>query len=79
MLHALPLIPPHVDGRGHSGQQFGLKLTKRRHRYEAVRPIPIREGPIAPAMGQPGGGTQYYFTHSIVDLVNAGYLREDPL
>lgn len=46
------------------------------HRYEVVRPIPIWEGPIAPAMGQPGGGTQYYFPRSIVDLVNAGYLRE---
>ncbi|MDO3399725.1 TNT domain-containing protein [Mycolicibacterium neoaurum] len=46
------------------------------HRYEVVRPIPIWEGPIAPAMGQPGGGLQYYFPRSIVDLVNAGYLRE---
>lgn len=49
------------------------------HRYEVVRPIPIWEGPIAPAMGQPGGGIQYYFTTSIVDLLNAGYLREVPL
>jgi hypothetical protein len=29
MLRALPRIPPHVDGRGHAGEQFGLKLTKR--------------------------------------------------
>lgn len=49
------------------------------HRYEVVRPIPIWEGSIAPAMGQPGGGIQYYFTRPIVDLVNAGYLREIPL
>ncbi|MGE2713288.1 glycohydrolase toxin TNT-related protein [Mycolicibacterium litorale] len=49
------------------------------HRYEVVRPVPMWQGPIAPAMGQPGGGVQYYFTHSIVDLVNAGYLREVPL
>ncbi|WP_157531130.1 glycohydrolase toxin TNT-related protein [Mycobacterium sp. IS-1496] len=46
------------------------------HRYEVVRPLPIWEGKIAPAMGQPGGGTQYYFTQPIVDLLNAGYLRE---
>ncbi|GFG67512.1 hypothetical protein MKUB_50020 [Mycobacterium kubicae] len=49
------------------------------HRYEVLRPLPVWEGPIAPAMGQPGGGTQYYFPRPIVDLVNAGYLREIPL
>lgn len=49
------------------------------HRYEVVRPIPVWEGAIAPAMGQPGGGTQYYLPEAIVDLVNAGYLREIPL
>ncbi|OLR90975.1 TNT domain-containing protein [Actinokineospora bangkokensis] len=49
------------------------------HQYEVVRPIPVWEGPIAPAMGQPGGGTQYVLPHSVVDLVNAGYLREIPL
>lgn len=48
------------------------------HRYEVVRPVPIWQGPIAPAMGQSGGGIQYYFPNSIVDLVNAGYLREVP-
>jgi len=46
------------------------------HQYEVVRPIPVWEGPIAPAMGQDGGGTQYYMPHSVIDLVNAGYLRE---
>lgn len=46
------------------------------HQYEVVKPIPVWEGPIAPAMGQPGGGTQYYMPHSVVDLVNAGYLKE---
>ena len=49
------------------------------HRYEVVRPIPVWQGPIAPALGQPGGGMQYYLPHAIVDLVNAGYLREVPL
>lgn len=49
------------------------------HRYEVLRPVPVWEGHIAPAMGQPGGGVQYYFPRSIIDLVNAGYLREIPL
>lgn len=51
-------------------------LTDGYHQYEVVKPIPVWEGPIAPAMGQPGGGTQYYMPHSVVDLVNAGYLKE---
>ncbi|MEV6611858.1 TNT domain-containing protein [Kutzneria sp. NPDC051319] len=46
------------------------------HQYEVVKPIPVWEGPIAPAMKQDGGGTQYYMPHSVIDLVNAGYLRE---
>ena len=46
------------------------------HQYEVVRPIPVWEGRIAEAMGQPGGGTQYFMPHPVVDLVNAGYLRE---
>ncbi|WP_156754613.1 TNT domain-containing protein [Actinokineospora pegani] len=49
------------------------------HQYEVLRPLPVWEGPIAPAMGQPGGGTQYVLPHSVVDLINAGYLREIPL
>ena len=56
-------LPPHSLDAGY-------------HRYEVVRPIPIWEGPIAPAMAQPGGGVQYYFPQAIVDLLNAGYLRE---
>lgn len=59
-------LPPHSLDAGY-------------HRYEVVRPLPIWEGRIAPGMGQLGGGTQYYFTHPIVDLLNAGYLREVPL
>ena len=49
------------------------------HQYEVVKPIPVWEGPIAEAMGQSGGGTQYYMPHPVVDLVNAGYLREKKL
>ncbi|WP_223263752.1 TNT domain-containing protein [Rhodococcus sp. MTM3W5.2] len=46
------------------------------HQYQVVRPIPVFMGRIAEAMAQPGGGIQYHTTHSIVDLINAGYLRE---
>ncbi|MBN7482859.1 glycohydrolase toxin TNT-related protein [Mycobacteroides abscessus] len=56
-------LPPHSLAAGY-------------HRYEVVKSIPIWQGRIAPAMGQPGGGIQYYFPRSIVDLVNAGYLKE---
>jgi Tuberculosis necrotizing toxin len=51
-------------------------LTDGYHQYEVVRPIPVWEGQIAEAMGQPGGGTQYYMPAAVVDLVNSGYLRE---
>lgn len=59
-------LPPHSLDAGY-------------HRYEVIRPLPIWEGPIAPAMGQLGGGIQYYFPNAIVDLLNAGYLKEVPL
>lgn len=48
------------------------------HRYEVLQPVPAWQGAIAPAMGQPGGGTQWYTTQSVVDLIAAGYLRELP-
>jgi hypothetical protein len=59
-------LPPHNIDAGY-------------HQYEVVKPIPVWEGPIAEAMGQPGGGTQYYMPHPVIDLVNAGYLREKKL
>jgi hypothetical protein len=46
------------------------------HQYRVVRPIPVWEGAIAPAMGQEGGGTQYFMPAAVVDLVNMGYLEE---
>jgi hypothetical protein len=46
------------------------------HRYEVVKELPVWEGRIAPAMGQPGGGIQYYLPYSAVDLLIAGYIRE---
>lgn len=46
------------------------------HQYEVVRELPVWEGPIAPAMGQSGGGIQYYLPYSVVDLLIAGYIRE---
>jgi hypothetical protein len=46
------------------------------HTYEVIRPLPTWQGSIAPAMGQQGGGIQYYLPSPVVDLINAGYLRE---
>jgi Tuberculosis necrotizing toxin len=46
------------------------------HRYEVAKELPVWEGPIAPAMGQSGGGLQYYLPYPVVDLLIAGYIRE---
>ena len=43
------------------------------------RPLPVQSGPIAPAFGMPGGGTQFFTGGSTVqDLIRGGYLRELP-
>ena len=46
--------------------------------YEVMRPLPVQSGPIAPAFGQPGGGTQFLAPRSVGDLVDSGYLRRLP-
>ena len=43
---------------------------------ELINLIPVYEGGVAPAFGQPGGGTQYCFFDSIQELLNAGSLEE---
>jgi hypothetical protein len=39
-----------------------------------LRPIEVQAGEIAPWFGQPGGGTQYMFSQTIDELINAGIL-----
>ncbi len=47
--------------------------------FEVLRPLPVQSGPIAPAFGMPGGGTQFFTGGSTVqDLIRGGYLRELP-
>ena len=46
--------------------------------YEVIRPLPVQSGEIAPAFGQPGGGTQFLAPRSVGDLVDSGYLRRLP-
>ena len=46
------------------------------HVYRTTEQIPVYEGGVAPAFGQPGWGTQYYFFDSIQELLNAGSLEE---
>ncbi|MGV9797639.1 TNT domain-containing protein [Mycobacterium sp. NPDC003449] len=89
VLHPGEMFDRYGPGFGQFGSPVGTAFPDRAlppqsldagyHRYEVVRPVPIWQGPIAPAMGQPGGGIQYYFPNSIVDLVNAGYLKETQL
>jgi len=37
------------------------------HQYRVMRPIPVWEGDLAPAMGQPGGGVQYYLPEAVIE------------
>ncbi|WP_372360505.1 TNT domain-containing protein [Xanthomonas axonopodis pv. poinsettiicola] len=43
------------------------------HEYEVIKPLPIIRGEIAPAFGQPGGGTQ--ILPRFKDRVNVDWLR----
>jgi hypothetical protein len=49
----------------------GSKFPSDYHVYRVVKPFNVTSGPIAPAFGQPGQGTQYFTGASrVVDLVN---------
>lgn len=43
------------------------------HEYEVIKPLPVIKGEIAPAFGQPGGGTQ--ILPRFKDRVNVDWLR----
>ncbi len=55
-------------------------LAEPHHIYEVQKPLPVIQGEIAPAFGQPGGGTQ--MLPNLPDrvnvqwLINEGYLRK---
>jgi hypothetical protein len=45
-------------------------------RYRAVKPLPVRTGPIAAWFDQRGGGIQYVTAKPVRVLVEEGYLRQ---
>ena len=52
-------------------------LTQEYHQYRVTQELPptVRQGDIAPAFGQPGGGTQYVFDKPIDWYVKNGFLE----
>ncbi|MDR3494059.1 MAG: TNT domain-containing protein [Ancalomicrobiaceae bacterium] len=44
--------------------------------YRVLKPLGTNSSTIAPAFGDPGGGTQYRFDKSVQDLINEGYLEK---
>ncbi|WP_112664646.1 glycohydrolase toxin TNT-related protein [Microvirga flavescens] len=54
----------------------GLPEDRIYSEYEVAKPFPVRAGPVAPAYGQPGGGTQYQSLVPVQDLVRGGFLKE---
>lgn len=46
------------------------------HKYRVAAQLPVWAGPIAPAFGQSGGGTQYFMLEATIDLLHRGFLQE---
>jgi len=63
------------------GTPYGMRAlpydaSKMHHTvYRVLKDIPAKIGDIAPAFGEPGGGTQYLTDMSVGDLVKGGYLE----
>ncbi len=53
-------------------------LTKDYSQFEVMRQLPTDSGRIAPAFGQPGGGTQFITDRSVNDLLKSGHIRRLP-
>ena len=51
-------------------------LDKPYNVYEVVEAVNVKSGPAAPWFGQTGLGTQYKFDSKIIDLLEAGILKE---
>ncbi|AXR08482.1 DUF4237 domain-containing protein [Salinimonas sediminis] len=56
------------------------ETVREHHRFEVLKPLPAKEGRIAPAFGKEGGGTQILPDFSdrvnIQWLIDNKYLRE---
>ena len=77
-LYAERSLPPQ------SLDDFDPAYTCNYHDYRVLKPFAVEAGPIAPAFGQPGRGTQYQLVSSLLPggatasvrwLVTHGYLR----
>ena len=44
--------------------------------YEVLKPFEVKEGPIAPAFGHDGGGTQYLSPVPVSQLIGQGFIKE---
>lgn len=63
------------DGRALSPDSLGAPYKA----FEVLKPLPVQAGPIAPAFGMPGGGTQFFTGGSSVsDLIRGGFIRQIP-
>ncbi len=87
------LKPGHVmDRYGHEGGRFTAPLNTplearamrpgaekaEYHRYEVLKPLPVKSGKAAPWFGQPGGGKQYALPDKVANLKSGPdpYIRE---
>lgn len=48
------------------------------HRYEVLKPIPVKGGKAAWWFDEPGGAVQYKTEKSVQQLINEGFLKEVP-
>lgn len=81
----------YIDRYGYNGGSFvapmdtpyeerslppGTKESRPYKTFRVLRKVKAEAGRIAPAFGEPGGGTQYKFGKSIADMIAAGQLEE---
>jgi len=51
-------------------------LSRPFNTYEVIQPLTVKEGPVLPAYGQPGLGTQYLLPSSVESLIRSDVLRK---
>lgn len=66
-------LPPSNLGRSAQGNS-SVKFNY--HVYEVQRPVVVVGGPVTPWFGQPGSGTQFELSTSVMQLVKDGVLEE---
>lgn len=66
-------LPPSNLGRPAHGNST---VTFNYHVYEVQKPVVVIGGPVTPWFGQPGSGTQFELSTSVMQLVQDGVLEE---